>query len=246
MLNWISSTSAAGACAPSTQSITVARHSLIYDVGLDIDKLLHCQQAVTLHNQLPASGALLADQRVVSVIDKGQSRGLLIETESKVRMADGGTSLFDLRDLYLARGDGGIGSAGDLNIPVHGLPARPPDLICETLSEPWQALLYRIAAGDRSGIHAEPGLARQAGFSRPILHGSCTLALACREVLASVFGYGISDTGSFGARFTAVMYPGERLETQIWVDGQAVSFRCRVPERDAIVLDNGYFNGSSI
>jgi len=45
---------------------------------------------------------------------------------------------------------------------------------------------------------------------------------------------------TFGTRFTAVVYPGERIETDIWVDGDNVSFRCRVPEREAVVLDHGH------
>jgi hypothetical protein len=41
-------------------------------------------------------------------------------------------------------------------------------------------------------------------------------------------------------RFSAPVFPGEHVETQIWVDGEAVSFRARSVERDVIVLDHGH------
>ena len=45
---------------------------------------------------------------------------------------------------------------------------------------------------------------------------------------------------TFDVRFTAPVFPGEHVETQIWVEGNVVSFRSRVVERDVIVLDHGH------
>ncbi len=103
---------------------------------------------------------------------------------------------------------------------------------------PWQALLYRLT-GDRNVIHADPGVARQMGFSGPILHGSATLGIACREVLAGVCDYEPSRMNSLATRFTSIVYPGDRIETDIWVDGGKARFRCRVPQRNVVVLDHG-------
>ena len=40
-------------------------------------------------------------------------------------------------------------------------------------------------------------------------------------------------------RFSAPVYPGETIRTEIWQDGDTVSFRARVVERDVVVLNNG-------
>jgi acyl dehydratase len=40
-------------------------------------------------------------------------------------------------------------------------------------------------------------------------------------------------------RFSAPVYPGETIRTEIWRDGIVVSFRARVIERDVVVLNNG-------
>ena len=44
----------------------------------------------------------------------------------------------------------------------------------------------------------------------------------------------------FDLRFTAPVYPGETLRTEVWKQGDgAVAFRVRVPQRDVTVLNNG-------
>ena len=220
-----------------TQAVTVARHNLIFDIGLDVPKMLHGEQKLTLHRPLPPAAEVLADHRVCEVYDKGPAKGLLIETDTRVRLKDG-TALFDVHNLYFARGDGGIGSPATLRDTTPSMPGRAPDLVRVTHTLPWHALLYRLT-GDRNVIHGDPAIARQMGFKGPILHGSATLGIACREVLAGVCDYDPTRMKSFGTRFTSVVYPGDRIETDIWVDANQVRFRCRVPERNAVVLDHG-------
>ncbi len=220
-----------------SQAVTVARHNLIYDIGLDVPKMLHGEQKLTLHRPLPPAAEVLADHRVCEVYDRGPAKGLLIETDTRVRLKDG-TPLYDVHNLYFARGDGGIGSGASLQNTAQPMPVRAPDLVRVTHTLPWHALLYRLT-GDRNVIHGDPDIARQMGFKGPILHGSATLGIACREVLAGVCDYDPARMKSFGTRFTAVVYPGDRIETDIWVDATHVRFRCRAPERNAVVLDHG-------
>jgi acyl dehydratase len=40
-------------------------------------------------------------------------------------------------------------------------------------------------------------------------------------------------------RFSAPVFPGETVRTEFWRDGRVISFRARVLERDAVVIDNG-------
>jgi acyl dehydratase len=44
---------------------------------------------------------------------------------------------------------------------------------------------------------------------------------------------------SFDVRFTNPAFPGDELELDAWIDGKTVSFRCRAPAQDKVVLDNG-------
>jgi len=40
-------------------------------------------------------------------------------------------------------------------------------------------------------------------------------------------------------RFSAPVYPGETIRTEIWRDGKVASFRARVLERDVVAVNNG-------
>ena len=223
--------------AVPSQAVTVARQDLIYDIGMVVERMLHGMQKITLHRPFPIAAQVLADHQVIEVYDKGPDKGSIIEIESRVRLSDG-TPLFDVHNLYVARGDGGIGGPPRQQPGPYPMPEREPDLVRVTQTIPSQALLYRLT-GDRNVIHADPEIAREMGFQAPILHGSCTLAVACREVLAGVCDYDNTRMKTFGTRFTSVAYPGDRIETDIWVNGYTVAFRCRVPERNMVVLNHG-------
>ena len=111
-------------------------------------------------------------------------------------------------------------------------------MVCDlpTLEEP--AFIYGLS-GDRNPLHADPEVARFAGFDRPILHGLSTYGVACHAVVRTVCNYQPERLRSFDVRFSAPVYPGETIRTEMWRDGNVVSFRARVVERDVIVLNNG-------
>ena len=54
--------------------------------------------------------------------------------------------------------------------------------------------------------------------------------------LREVADYRSERMKSLKVRFSAPVFPGETIRTEIWNDG---SFRSRVLERDVVVLNNG-------
>jgi acyl dehydratase len=40
-------------------------------------------------------------------------------------------------------------------------------------------------------------------------------------------------------RFSSPLYPGETIRTEIWRNGNDISFRSRCVERDVVILNNG-------
>ncbi len=211
---------------------------LLADCGVDYSLAVLGEQRLDLYRPLPPKGRLLTDSRVVSVIDKGADTGALISVESEVRMAKDDTALCKVGSTVVARGDGGFGGPSDKGPEPHELPSRSPDMSCDLDTRADQALLFRLCR-DRNPLHADPTLARQAGFEKPILHGLCTYGIACRAILKTICDYDYTLITGFDARFTAPGYPGETVTTEMWQDRNIVSFRCRVKARDAIVIDNG-------
>jgi acyl dehydratase len=42
-------------------------------------------------------------------------------------------------------------------------------------------------------------------------------------------------------RFTAPVLPGDTIQTEVWLEPQgAALFRCKVVERNRVVIDNGF------
>ena len=149
-----------------------------------------------------------------------------------------GEKLYDTENVTFARGNGGFGGPSKSSAVPHMLPARAPDIVHVTETRPDQALLYRLS-GDRNPLHAEPGFAKGAGFPKPILHGLCSYGIACRAILAAVAGYDPARIKQFDVRFTSPVFPGETIHTDIWVDGEIVSFRSRIAAREVISINNG-------
>lgn len=210
----------------------------ILSSGLDMVKLLHGEQWLTIHNPVPPVGDFLCDSRVSGIYDKGPGKGAIVLMEAKVRTAAEGTPLFTATTVFFCRGDGGIGGPGGPAPRPHAIPDRAPDLTCVVDTRPDQALLYRLNL-DRNPLHADPELAKRAGFDAPILHGMCGYGTVCRGLLKAVCDYDHTKIIGLDLRFTSPIYPGENIEIDIWRDGNIASFRCRVQGRGVVVMDNG-------
>ena len=222
----------------ATMATVLTQSAALRTSGLDYAQILHAEQRLTMHRPLPPSADILADYAIVGVADKGPQKGILVYAETRVRTASDNQPLFTAVGTVMARNDGGIGSGGISAPAPHLIPNRAPDRTRVIGTRPNQALLYRLN-GDRNPLHSNPAMAALAGFRQPILHGLCTYGIACRAVLASVCEYEHTRIGRFDVRFSSPVYPGESIATDIWMDGDTVSFRCRVPERDVVVLNNG-------
>ena len=208
------------------------------DLGWDLTQVLHAEQRLQLHRPLPAAADLLINKRVVDVFDRGPKYGALFLFEAEGRLANDDTALFSLGMTVIARGDGGFGGRNGSGPAPHRVPRREPDLSCASPTRVDQALLFRLN-GDRNPLHADPATARSAGFPVPILHGLCTYGIACHAVLQTICDYDYTLISNFDARFSSPVLPGDTIRTDMWQDGDVVSFQCTAAERDTVVLRNG-------
>jgi acyl dehydratase len=205
--------------------------------GIDIDltRVLHGDQALIIHDSIPTSGTVTQSGRVADVLDKG--RGALIVLEVVSKLENTAEPLFTNRSGIYVRGEGGFGRG---NGPSAGraLPGGEPDAIVESHTLAQQALLYRMSSGDKNPLHADPAFAALAGFDRPILHGLCTYGVVLKAVTESVLDGDPSRVGSYEARFTGHVFPGETLLTRIWEDGDRFLIETEAKERGKTVLAN--------
>jgi acyl dehydratase len=208
------------------------------DTGMDWVKIVHGEHHVVMHKPLPAAGTVTSQTRVIDAIDKGPGKGALIISQRKVYDKATGELYTTITQTTFGRGDGGFGGPQRPSPVPHALPDRTPDAICDLPTRPEMALLYRWNA-DMNPLHSDPAIAAKAGFPRPILHGLATFGVAGHAILKTMCGYDPARFKSMAVRFSAPVYPGETIRTEMWKDGNVVSFRARLVERDVIVLNNG-------
>jgi acyl dehydratase len=208
------------------------------EAGIDFVRAVHGEQGVVIHRPLPTRGRVIGVTRVLGAVDKGPGKGALIYSERRIVDADDGEPIATLTQTTFCRGDGGFGGPQRTTPAPHALPERAPDFICDLATRPEAALIYRLS-GDTNPLHSDPAHARAAGFPRPILHGLATFGVAGHAILKTICGYDPSRLTAMSGRFSAPVYPGETIRTEMWRDGEVVSFRARVVERDVTAINNG-------
>jgi acyl dehydratase len=208
------------------------------DSGIDWVRLVAGEQALTIHRPLAPRGTVTGKTRVIDIIDKGAGKGALVLTERTVVDKASGALVATLRQTTFCRGDGGFGGPPREAPAPHQLPERTPDLVCDLPTRPEAALVYRLS-GDPNPLHVDPDVAKAAGFPRPILHGLATFGIAGHALLRSLCDYDPARLTGLAGRFSAPVFPGETIRTEIWRDGAVASFRARVVERDIVAINNG-------
>ena len=209
--------------------------------------LVHGEQSIRLHGEIPTEGTVSITTTVVGMYDKGSAGLVVLESES--RHAASGEPAFTNRSALFIRGAGGFGGPrnpeGDeeSEIAAEPLPTREPDEVVSYGTRPDQALLYRLN-GDRNPLHSDPAFAKRAGFERPILHGLCTYGFTGRALLHLVCGSDPARFGAMRARFSKPTMPGDTLTVSVWDVGEraAGAYRFRTEtQRGEIVIDAGLF-----
>ena len=226
--------------AVPTQATVIAWDDApIMDIGINTLMAVHGEQSVTIHKPLPIAGTVAASVRFPAIFDKGAGKGAVILIETTIRDHVSKELLCTNRMTVFARGDGGFDGPEGSVPAAHAIPERKPDEIVDFKTRSDQAFLYALN-GDRNPLHRDPDFATNAGFPRPVLQGLCTYGAACRAILKSQVAYETAQIAEIGGRFSAPVFPGETIRTEIWRDGSVVSFRCKLPDRkDAVAFNNG-------
>lgn len=209
--------------------------------GVNWQHVLNGEQGIVLHRPLPASGHVVGRLKIDEVIDKGPGKGAIIYTSRDVVDAASNALLCTVTNSIFCRADGGFGGPiGPAKAPA-AIPAADPDIVETFAISQRAALIYRLS-GDFNPLHADPAVAKVAGFDRPILHGAASWGIAALALLKILCGYEPARFKRLDARFSTPVFPGETILTEIWkLEKGKAAFRARVKERDVVAINNGSF-----
>jgi len=206
--------------------------------------LLHGSQQIRLFAPLRPAGKLNVVSDVADLQDKGEGKNAVVVLRGRGTDPETSELVAETVTTLVIRKEGGFGGQPGQRPVAPQIPDREPDARVALPTREDQALIYRLS-GDRNPLHSDPWFATEmAGFPMPILHGLCTYGVAGR-VLVDVLGGGdTSKIAAVGARFTAVVFPGDTLTTSVWrtEPGHAV-FRTEASDPDGsnarLVLEDG-------
>ncbi len=198
--------------------------------------LVHGEQTIRLHRQLPVAGEVVTVAEITGIYDKG--KGAVIEVTGRVVDAATEEPLFDTVMSAFIRGEGGWGGDRGPSGQRNPAPDRSPDHVISYQTSPDQALLYRLS-GDRNPLHSDPQFAALAGFDRPILHGLCTYGFTGRALLSALCEGDPSRFRAMEGRFSSPVFPGERLDVSIWRESSGRAVYTTSGSDGRVVLDAG-------
>lgn len=210
---------------------------LVTNVDINLAMLLHGEQSITLHRELPPEAQVKITGRVAEVWDKGKAA--VIGCEGLVEDDKG--PLVTTKATLFIRGAGGFGGErGPSTADVNRVPERQPDVVEQDVTRPEQGAIYRLS-GDPNPIHIDPEFARMAGFQAPFVHGLCTYGFAGRALLKSLCGGDPTRFLHFEARFADQVYFGDTIITKAWITqpGEAI-VQCET-QKGNVVLSQALF-----
>lgn len=189
---------------------------LVSNVEINLMMLLHGEQSITLHRELPPEAKVKITGRVAEVWDKGKAA--VIGCEGLVEDEKG--PLLTAKATLFIRGAGGFGGErGPSTVGKNEPPDRAPDVVVEDVTRPEQAAIYRLS-GDRNPIHIDPDFAKMGGFEKPFLHGLCTFGFVGRALVKGLCGGDAARFKSLEARFADQVYLGDKIITKMWKTGE--------------------------
>jgi len=197
--------------------------------AFDVATAVHGAQRLQARAPLPRAGKLELTARVGEVWDKGSAAVFEVVVEGEH---------FEATWSIFAPGCGGFG--GERGPATTPPPDGDPAYSLPLQTGPDQAALYRLL-GDRHHMHLDPAAALAAGQPRPFLHGLCTLAAATLP-LAHAAGAHPAELSHLEGRFSAPVFPGDRLDVRAWAAHGGFAFDVASSDRPAITAGRADFD----
>ena len=208
---------------------------------VDWRRVLHGEQRLTLHRSLPPRASVRSELQFDEIYDKGADKGALLYSTRKIFDRESGVHYASLGSTTFLRGDGGCGG----NFRSSAKPAShsgPRARRCCGSDNPEKSGASLSVVWRFNPLHADPAIAKSAGFEKPILHGLCTYGVVARVLLKHLCSNDPARFSQYDVRFSSPVYPGEKITIDIWNKSETqVLFRARVGDRGVVVLNNGYF-----
>ncbi|KAL4876791.1 MaoC like domain-containing protein [Aspergillus karnatakaensis] len=190
---------------------------------------VHAEHYLELKRPLPKSGILLSSARIIDVVDRRTGVAVIVGITTLDAKTETEICYSEWTSFLIKMPGGGASRPSPSSPNTHTqsatlLPSRPPEVRIDYKTTSEQGALYRAATGEWNPMHIDPDTARKAGFSGPILSGTCTIGIGVRHVIDAFAGGDAARFKSVRLRLSKPVFPGEVVTTRMWSgdDGKIV------------------------
>jgi acyl dehydratase len=216
---------------PVWKAIAPASRSVASDAARA--RVVHYEQDVHVHRPIEAGTTLVSQATPIALLGRPNGTSLVIHAETRA----GGELVSEQWITEFFRGVESPESVGG-RAPDHALRAEgEPDTEIEVTIADDQTERYAAASGDDFAIHLDDAFAQSVGLPGRIVHGLCAMAHAGRAALLAL---GVDDprrVRRLAVRFSAPLFPGERLTTRVWRTDDGAAFESVNREGTPVLKD---------
>ena len=198
---------------------------------LNWKQTVHAEEAITVHRQLPVTGSVTVNRRIVEIYDRGPGKGAMVLEQMQLTDQDG-LALVTIDAITVLRDDGGFGGSNEGAPRPRPVPAdRPPELTIEIATPSIDVPVFQISS------EFTVAAASAAAPDQRMLRGVCAFGLAGRAVLKLLCDNDPKRLRRLVVRYAGPMMTDETMRLELWrTAGNEAAFRMHAVERDAPVL----------
>ncbi|NOZ85659.1 MAG: hypothetical protein GXP49_05245 [Deltaproteobacteria bacterium] len=194
------------------------------DVGVNMMKLVHGEQAMKFHKLVRPGDKVLSKCVILGMEEKSSGELLELEVTSTDQQ---GEILVVSNGVMFIRGkkkkdksEVAEEKAGkkDLKAWEEKEAGFTGGLLLERtiVTDKDQPDRYSQASGDMNPIHLDDDFARSVGLPGRIMHGLCTMAICQKVLIDGMCDRDPARLKSFKVRFSGMVVPGEGITTRVW------------------------------
>jgi acyl dehydratase len=194
-------------------------------VGGSQEGLVHLGQRIVLHRRLATEGTLRTRARLEGIYDMRRVAQSILHARTE---SDAGEPVADTEWVVLHTRDVAPGGEAPPRRAGARPPARPPDVHATHAIPSHLAALYRLN-GDDNPLHIDTAAAAEAGYREPLLHGLCSLGIACLTMRRA--GVPLERVRVVECQFRAPAFAGDTLAVDLWREPSRLFLRAYAEAR---------------
>lgn len=228
---------------PKSFSGSYLAHELVMkELGYKFNIGLHMGHELVMHRPFdPIKGTMVFDDIITNIYDRGEGKGIIVESECPVYDAAGNLVCTNISRSLLPEGGGFGGPAPDKGKLAY--PDRTPDYVVDEVLSKTANVLYRLT-GDTDAHHIDPEVGNEVTHGRgAFMHGLASFGYACRMLIKGFIPGEPERMKRMVVQMRSISYPGTPVQLQAWkVEGEnRALFRYIDVESGKAILDNCEF-----